>query len=234
MTTMPESAVINDERAGARAGAVAMAPLVLAYAPFALVIGSSVARMDEPIAGWAGSWLIYGGSAHLAAVHGLLDGAPLLAVIAGLLVNARLLVYSASMAARWREQPRWFRAVAPALLIDPTWALAERHAHHHPSPSAQRRFYLTAGLTLGVAWSAMIATGAVVGDRLPHIGLDLVAPLCLLALVGPRLRDRQHRWGAIGAAVVALVTSGWPPGTGMAAAMCAGCAAAQLAGRSSP
>jgi branched chain amino acid efflux pump len=226
---------VNDaRRGGARAGAVAMAPFVLAFAPFALVIGSSVARLDAPIAGWAGSWLIFGGSAHLATVHGLLDGAPGLAVVTGLLVNARLLVYAASMAPRWRDQPRWFRAVAPALLIDPTWALADRHAQHDGSTSAQRRFFLGAGLTLGVAWSAMIAAGAVIGDRLPDVGLELAAPLCLLALVGPRLRDRQHRWAAISAAVVALATSGWSAGTGIAAAVGAGCVAARLARRSSP
>jgi predicted branched-subunit amino acid permease len=80
----------------------------------------------------------------------------------------------------------------------------------------------------------MIAVGAVIGDRLPDIGLDLAAPLCLLALVGPRLRDRQHRWAAISAAVVALATSGLSAGTGIAAAIGAGCAAAQLARRSSP
>jgi predicted branched-subunit amino acid permease len=216
-----------------RDGVVAMAPLVLAFAPFALVIGSSVASLDDPVAGWAGSWLIFGGSAHLAAVHGLLDGAPVLAVLTGLLVQVRLLVYGASVAPRWREQPRWFRAVAPALLIDPTWALADRHDQPDRSLVEQRRFFLAAGLTLGVAWSAMIAAGAVIGDRLPDVGLDLAAPLCLLALVGVRLRERRHRWAAISAAVVALVTSGWAAGTGMVVAIGAGCVAAVVIGRSS-
>jgi predicted branched-subunit amino acid permease len=80
----------------------------------------------------------------------------------------------------------------------------------------------------------MIAAGAVVGDRLPDVGLDLAAPLCLLALVGPRLRDREHRWAAITAAVVALLTVRWSAGTGMVAAIGAGCAAARLARRSLP
>ncbi len=165
------------------AGVHAMTPLVLAYAPFAVVIGSTVASIDEPVAGWAGSWLIYGGSAHLAALHGIADGGALLAIATALLVNARLLVYSASIAPRWRHQPRWFRALGPALLIDPTWALAERHDHLAASPAADRRFFLGAGLTLGAAWSALIAAGAAIGDRLPDVGLELAAPLCLLALV---------------------------------------------------
>jgi predicted branched-subunit amino acid permease len=214
-------------------GAAAMAPFVLAYAPFALVIGSAVGALDDPIAGWAGSWLIYGGSAHLAALHGLAGGTVLLAIATALLVNTRLLVYGASMAPRWRDQPRWFRVIAPAMLVDPTWALAERHAAQHASPAVQRRLFLGAGLTLGVAWSAFIALGAVIGNRLPDVGLELAAPLCLVALVGPRLRDRQHLWAAIAGAVAMLVTAGGPAGTGIVAAIVAGCTAASLARRES-
>jgi predicted branched-subunit amino acid permease len=211
-----------------RAGALAMVPFIVGYAPFAMVIGTTAATSADPIAGWAGSWLIYGGSAHLAALRGLADGSALLAVLTGLLVNARLLLYGASMAPRWRDQPGWFRAVAPALLIDPTWALAGQPAEQPMAAAAQRRFYLAAGLTLGAGWSAAMAAGALAGDRLPEVGLELAAPLCLLALVGPRLHDRRHRWAAVGAGVTALITQGWPAGTGIAAAIAAGCAAAHL------
>jgi predicted branched-subunit amino acid permease len=216
------------------AGAAAMAPIVVAYAPFALVIGSTVATLDQPVAGWAGSWLIYGGSAHLAALQGLSRGSALLAVVTGLLINARLLVYSASLAPRWRDQPRWFRAAGAALLVDPTWALAEQHAERATSPGAQRRFYLAAGLTLGAGWSAMIAAGAIAGHRLAHAGLRLAVPLCLIALVGPRLRDRGHRWAAACGALVAVATSGWPSGTGIVAAIAAGAIAGTAAERAGP
>jgi predicted branched-subunit amino acid permease len=215
-------------RGDAVAGAAAMAPFVLAFAPFALVVGSTVATVDNPVAGWAGSWLIFGGSAHLAALHGVADGTALLAVVTALLVHSRLLVYSASVAPRWREQPRWFRVVGPALLIDPTWALAEQHAPEL-SPPAERWFFLGAAVTLGAAWSGMIAVGAVIGSALPRVGLDLAAPLCLLAIVGPKLRDRQHQWAAIAAAVAALVGQHWPAGTGVLVAIVAGTVAAHVA-----
>jgi predicted branched-subunit amino acid permease len=211
-------------------GVTAMAPLVLAYAPFALVIGAVVRDVDPQLAGWAGSWLIFGGSAHLAALQGLADGTPVVAVATALLVNTRLLVYGASMAPRWRDQPAWFRVIAPAMLIDPTWALAERHAGALVTPADQRRFFLAAALTLGVAWSAVMAAGVLVGDRLPHIGLELAAPLCLIALIGPRLSDRRHRWAAVTAGLVAVVGSTWPAGTGIAAAIAAGTLAAHVAG----
>jgi predicted branched-subunit amino acid permease len=196
-----------------------------------LVIGSTVATVDQPLAGWAGSWIIFGGSAHLAALQGVANGNALLGVVTGLVVNARLFVYGASMAPRWRTQPLWFRATAAAMLVDPTWALADQHAERGASSVAQRQFFFGAAFTLGAAWSALIAAGALAGDRLPHVGLELVAPLSLIALVGPRLRVRSHRWAAITAATTATVTSGWPAGTGVAVAIAAGSVAAVVTGR---
>lgn len=216
-------------RGDAVAGALAMAPLVVAYVPFALVIGSTAATIDDPRAGWAGSWLIYSGSAHLAALHGIAEEAPLLAIATALLVNARLLVYGASMAPRWRDQPRWFRLVAPTMLVDPTWALADGRAAH--DARGDRRFFLAAGIVLGTVWSTAIAAGAVLGDRLPEVGLELAAPLCLIALVGPRLRDRSHRHAATVAALAALATHGLPAGTAIAVAIAAGSIAGRLADR---
>ncbi len=119
-----------------------------------------------PVAGWAGSWLIYGGSAHLAALQTLDQSGAAAAILTGLLVNARLVVYSAALARRWPDQPRWFRFAAAGLIIDPTWAVAERHAESSADPAAQRRYFLAAGLTLGVGWSAAIAAGALLGARL--------------------------------------------------------------------
>ena len=42
----------------------------------------------------------------------------MLAILAGALVNARIVIYSASLAARWSNQPTWFRLVAAPLIID--------------------------------------------------------------------------------------------------------------------
>ena len=77
-------------------------------------------------------------------------------------------------------------------MIDPTWAAAERHAAAGASDAAQRRFFLAAGVTLGVGWSTLIAIGVVAGGRLDAVDLEVVVPLCLAALVGPALRDRRQ------------------------------------------
>src|SRR5262245_27996700 len=204
-----------------RAGFLAMVPFVVGYAPFALVIGAAVARSANPLAGWSGSWLIYGGSAHLPALRSL-DAGLLVAVAGGLLINARLLAYSASLAQRWRSQPRWFRIVAAAMVIDPTWVAAERHAATGASDVAQRRFFLTAGVVMGAGWSALIAIGAVVGGRLDALRLEVVVPLCLATMVGPVLRDRGGRAAAIAAASVATVGFRLPAGVLLLIAIAAG------------
>jgi branched chain amino acid efflux pump len=177
-----------------RAGFLAMVPFVVGYAPFALVIGAAVAGSADPVAGWSGS----------------------------LLINARLLAYSASLAQRWRDQPRWFRIVAAAMVIDPTWVAAERHAATGASESAQRRFFLTAGVVMGAGWSALIAVGAVAGGRLDALPLEVVVPLCLATMVGPMLRDRGGRAAVIAAASVATLGSRLPTGAVLLVAIAAG------------
>jgi len=199
-----------------------MLPLLTGYVPFALVIGSACADHGAPLAGWTGSLLIFGGSAHLAAIRTLDSAGVAAAIFSGLLINARLVVYSASLARRWAGQPRWFRIAAAGLIIDPTWAAAEQHADRCPDPQEQRGYFLGAGLTLAAGWSGAIALGALIGPRLNGLDLQIVVPLCLLALVGSALRDAGSRRVIVVAAVVALLTVHWPAGTGLLMAIGAG------------
>ena len=209
---------------GARSGALAMLPMLAGYMPFALVIGSAIAAHGSPVAGWAGSWLIFGGSAHLAAIRTLDQAGAVAAILTGLLINARLLVYSTSLARLWRGQPRWFRVAAAGMIIDPTWAASEQHAAQCADPRERRRYFLAAGLTLGAGWSGAMALGAAIGARLDWLHLEIAIPLCLLGLVGPGLREPSARSVIVVAASVALLTASWPAGTGLLAAVAAGCA----------
>jgi predicted branched-subunit amino acid permease len=201
-----------------------MLPLSVAYLPFALVIGSAAATHGDPVAGWAGSWIIFGGSAHLAAIRTLDEAGAAAAIFTALVINVRLVVYSASLARHWSGQPRWFRLAAAGLIVDPTWAAGERHASECSDGREQRRYLLAAALTLGTVWSIGVAAGAFMGARLESIDLQIAIPLCLLGLVGVGLRSSDVRWVIVVAATVALLTAGWPSGTGLLAAVAAGCA----------
>jgi predicted branched-subunit amino acid permease len=225
VTTEPASATADVTTfAAARRGALVSLPLLAGYIPFALVIGSIAAVHGGPVEGWAGGWLIFGGSAHLAAMRTLDQAGAVAAILTGLLINARLVVYSASLARRWTNQPTWFRVVAAGLIIDPTWAVAEPHAAQTDNLHEQRGYFLGVGLTLAVGWTTTIAIGAVIGARLDSVDLSIVIPLCLVALVGAGLRDAGSRSVIVVAAAVALITANWPNGTGLLVAVLAGCA----------
>jgi predicted branched-subunit amino acid permease len=211
------------ERRESVRGAAEMLPLLVGYAPFAMVLGAAVAAHADPAAGWAGIWLVLGGSAHLATLRALGDGSAWLAVATGLVVNARLMVYSASLATVWSRHPRWFKMIGAALLIDPTWAVARSRAARPGTPSAQRRYYLGAAVTLSIGWCLMITAGMLVGARWSErLDLGVTVPLCLIALVGPRLLERDLRPTVIAAAAIALVARGLPAGSGLLVAVAVG------------
>src|SRR4051812_10330023 len=87
---------LRTQRSDAWSGAGAMLPLLASYAPFGCLIGVAVAHSSSPIAAWTGTWLIFGGTAHLVALQLTAAGSGVLvATLSALAVNVRLLLYSA-------------------------------------------------------------------------------------------------------------------------------------------
>jgi predicted branched-subunit amino acid permease len=220
----------------ARRGAMAMLPMLVGYAPFAAVVGATVAGQDERLAAWAGTWLIYGGAAQLAVLGAVGSGSGLaIAVAAGIVVNARLLVYSATLARHWRTERRWVRTFAAALLTDAVWALASHRYAEPGTPSQRRWYYFGAALTLWSGWIAMVTAAAILGDRFKvDLGLGLAAPLCLLFLVVPALRTPSGRASAGAGALVAFGADVLAVDAGLLAAVAAGSVAGLLMERRNP
>lgn len=215
------------EHSGLRDGFRAMAPVILAYVPFSLVVGAAVASSDQPWAAWAGTWLVYGGAAHVALLDVLAHGGGWLpAAAVGLLVNVRLTAYAAAMAPAWRSEPAWRRIVAAVMLTDAPWVLARDRARNAPS------YYLGAALALFIAWPAMVTTGTLVGSRVSGVPFtDLLTPLTLGAVMVPQLRRRPAAAAIIAAAVTAVLTVHADAGTALLLAGSVGAAAGLLAER---
>jgi predicted branched-subunit amino acid permease len=212
-----------------RAGARAMVPYILGFGPFAVVIGATIGQLSAPWAAWMGVWPIFSGSAHLAAVRALHDGGAAVAILTGLVVNIRVAAYGFAVAARWQGQPRWFRLLAPCLLVDPTFAASEHHAAHHPDPVEQRRFFVGASLTLGVAFWLLVTAGMLLGRGIgAGLGLEVTAPLCLVASLGSRVRHRAAAVAATLGALVITAAGSWPNGTGVLVAVAVGTVAGLL------
>jgi predicted branched-subunit amino acid permease len=206
-------------------------PVVVGLVPFAVVIGVTIAG-SPAVPAWAGlvaTPLLYAGSAQLAALSLLDGGSGVVTVLLTVaVVNGRLSIYGAALEPRFRCQPAWFRWLAPHTLVDQTYALATARPDLD-DPARFRRYWLTAGVVLGLAWTGVIALAAMAGPEIPTDSpLTFAAPAVFVGLVVPRLRARVARRPALIAATVALLASPLPSGLGVLLAATAGMAPALL------
>ena len=210
------------------AGARAMVPWLLGVGPYGLVIGVSAAHAHIPTAaGWLTGPAIFSGSAQVATIE-LLDAgaAPLIVIATALAINARLVVYSGAMAGYWRGTPRWWRALAAYLLVDPSFAVGVTRYERPGDRSAAHAHYLGGALALWVTWLLAIALGASVGAQLPAgMHLEFVSPLFLVGQVAVRLDGPAMRAASLTAAAVAVAAYSVPLHVGLVAAIAIGIAA---------
>jgi predicted branched-subunit amino acid permease len=204
-------------------------PVVLAYAPFGLALGATLAATHlPPWIAWASSPLMFGGAAQLLAVQMLDAGAgALFVVLAALVVNARMLLYSAALAPYAAAWPRRWRWLAAYLLADPVYALAVTRftGTGTDGPRERLRYYFTVGLVMWPAWLGLTGAGALLGSVLPtSVRLDLAAPLTFLLLLLPMLTSRPAYAAAVTGGAVAVAASGLPLGLGLLAGAAAGIA----------
>ncbi len=215
-------------RSEVHAGVRAMAAMLPAYLPFALVVGASISTSANPLAAWLATWTIYGGAAHLAVLNVLAQGSGwVAAAVIGLLVNARLLAYAMAMVPEWRAAPLRHRAVAALMLTDAPWALSRNRQHR-----LHRHFYFGAAGTLFVGWPTMVTVGALAGNWVDAIPVAHLLPaLTLGALVMPQLRQRPTATAAAAASVCAVLTTGLPASVSFGTAAAVGVIAGVLAER---
>lgn len=200
-STLPPLDVV-DTREDARDGVRAILPVLAAYAPLGLVVGSHVAASADPVPAWLGTWLIYGGAAQLAVLDVLGHGSGwMTAAAVGILVNLRLAAYATAMVPDWRAAPWRRRAAAAAMLTDAPWALARTRTR------GTQAYYLGASVALLVAWPTMVTVGIFVGGALEGYTVTaLLLPLTLGAVIVPQLRQRTAAVAMAAAVVVALAT----------------------------
>jgi predicted branched-subunit amino acid permease len=211
-------------------------PVVVGILPFAAIVGVTVER-STAVPAWAGLLagpLMYAGSSQLAALTLLDEGAGVATVLATVVViNARLSLYGAVMEPRFRAQPTWFRWLAPHFLVDQTYAIATAR-RDLGDPDRFRRYWMTAGAVLGVAWTAAMAAASLLGPVVPDDSpLTFATSAIFVGLLVPQLRERLARRPAVIAAVVALLASPLPNGLGLLAAIVAGVVPGFLHPRSS-
>ena len=79
-------------------------------------------------------------------------------------------MYSAALAPKFQEQPRWFRWLGPYVLIDQVFALSSLRLEDEPKKF--RTFYLTIGALFWTFWQINIAIGLFLGPVVPRNGIS--------------------------------------------------------------
>jgi predicted branched-subunit amino acid permease len=238
MSTDIDRAVPTPGRSGARPDVDALRDvwaMLVGVAPFGLLIGVTIRHMDLGAGpGMISAALFFGGSGHFAALTLLQSGAGALAVVAAVaVVNARLAIYAAALQPRFRDQPTWFRWLAPQVLIDQTYAIAT--ARPDLSGARFRRYWITAGIAFAVVWLGSHGVGLLLGPLLPeHSPLEIAAPAVFVGLLAPQLVRRPALAAAVTAGLVAAAASAFPvlpPGSGLVLGSVAGLVAGTLTDR---
>lgn len=214
-------------REGALEGFRDAIPILLAVTPFGLVAGVSAAEVGLPLAHAVGiSYVVYAGTAQLAALQLLAVGSPFAVILlTTLLLNLRFALYSATLAPHVRG-PRWpARLWMASLMTDQSMALGTHRYATHPERGAKVAYYLGVSVPVWVVWTTAATVGVFVGAAVPASWqLGFAVPLVFLTLwVFAMARGRGPVWTAGGvAAVTAVLARPLPFNLGLMVAAFAG------------
>jgi 4-azaleucine resistance transporter AzlC len=188
---------------GYRDGVRAAAPIGIAAFAFGVSFGvlarsAGMGRLAPVVM----SLTTFAGSAQFAAASILAAGGGVAtAVAAAVLLNLRYGPMGLS-AASSLEGPWWLRALTAQLMVDESWAIAQRDEGR-----IDRHLLVGAGLLLLVGWVGGTAVGAVAGNLIADpasLGLDAAFPALFLALLAGQIKGRSRLLAAVGGALIAL------------------------------
>ncbi|WP_421694721.1 AzlC family ABC transporter permease [Aestuariivirga sp.] len=198
------------------AGVAEIAPVLVAVLPIGLLWGTlATAKGLSPFEAILMSAVVFAGSAQFVALEMWRDPVPvLLLTFTALIVNVRHVLMSASLSRHIEGIPRVLHPLVAYLLVDESWALAERRALTTPITLP---FYL--GLTLPLLFSWLISTGlgAFLGRTLGDpsaIGLDFAFSALFIAILMGFWKGRSTAGvlaasGAVAAGVHLLADGPW-------------------------
>jgi predicted branched-subunit amino acid permease len=180
----------------------------LAVTPFAAAFGVLCAEADFSLTETIGfSALVFGGSAQFASATVLADGGTVAAAVtAGALLNLRSLAFGIVMAPALKGA-LWWRVVVSQLMIDESTAIGVAQGELR----WRRVGYLAGGIGVFVLWNLFTVLGFTIlggaGELVDELGIDATIPAAFLALLWPRLGNRDQRLIAVVGAAVAVVTA---------------------------
>ena len=213
------------------AGARDVAPTLLAVFPFGIVAGAAAVDVGFSLLQALGmSVIVIAGASQLAAIAVLGAGAPAVVVVfTALVINLRHLMYSASLAPEYRDEPVRVRAPVAYLLVDQVFVMAA--IKFDADAAVDRRwYYFGLGVPIWLTWVAGTAVGAVAGAAVPAwLPIEFAVPMVFLALLAPAVDDRPRAVAAVVGGTVAVAGAGFPLNLGLPAGALGGVLAGVVA-----
>lgn len=201
---------------GVRAGRAAGIATFMVGIGFGVVAGPAIGVTAAVVM----SFVVYAGSAQLAALGVLASGGSITAAtIAGLLMNVRFVPMGIAAASAYRGG-RLRRAVEAQTLVDASWAMAS-----NGSGGFDRQVLIGATVPQAIGWWSGTALGAFAGSGIANthaLGLDAIFPAFFLALLVDQLRSRRAlKAGLLAAGIAVVLIPNTPAGVPVAASAAA-------------
>ena len=214
------------DRRAALDGVKAIWPLMIPGIPVGLVVGLVVTERGVPtVLGYSTSWIIFAGSSQLAAVELLADSASAIVIILTVFfINARHIIYSAGLRERFSLYPAWVRIIAPYLLTDQQFAVAETVPELvAPTPRYRLWHFLGAGIFMWSLWQLSVVAGILIGDIVrDEWQLIFSVPILFLGLMVLSIRNQSSVAAAFVGGTIALLAQDLPSGSGLLLAIILG------------
>lgn len=205
---MARPTVRDDFRAGARA----VAPMLVGVVPFGLVAGAS--PVTEGLGGAVAvgfSVIVFAGASQLAAIDIMgSGGSVLVAAVAAWTINLRLLLYSASLAPHLARERLRTRLWIAYLLTDQAYAVCISRWGRVADDDPRRRvpYFMGAALLLWGSWQLSTIAGVLIGATVPDaLPLEFAVPLVFLGLLAPAITGRPAAVAATVGGVVAVLAA---------------------------
>lgn len=222
-------------RSGVREGLKVTAPTTPALAVWGVVSGVAMVKAGLSVgAALLFNFVAFAGSAQVVTAPLLVAGAPLLVVWStALAINLRFLIFAAATSRSFTQLPLRQRVFCAYFNGDVPYSLYSMRYGMTAGTPDHWGFYVGICSLNYLTWHASCSVGILLGNLAPASwGLELIAVLCLLALLLPMIVNRPELIGVIVTAVVAVATVRLPLRLGVLTAIVTGlvsCVAAERA-----
>lgn len=206
-------------------------PMIPGVFAWGLVTGMAMVKIGLTVWQALGmTFLVYAGSAQLAALPLIMAGIPLWVVfVTALTVNLRFVIFSAALAPHFTHLPWYKRVYYGYFNADVTMALYPRRFPLETAGQTEGKISYFTGICYPnwLTWQVGSVVGILLASQIPESwGVGFAGTLALLAITIPLTMNSAALAGVVVAATVAVAASGLPYRLGLLVGVIAGMVAA--------